>query len=76
MWLQRQISLLGLIIRSEPNNPVRQLLFEKGTLIPRLEFRKRPVKPRQQWLSTTYTDAYQTFNQLHPFDMDTLRIDN
>jgi len=57
MWLQRQISLLGLIIRAEPNNPVRQLLFEKGTLIPRLEFRKRPVKPRQQWLSTTYADG-------------------
>ena len=58
MWLQRQISLLGLIIRAEPNNPVRQLLFEKGTLIPRLEFRKRPVKPRQQWLSTTYADGW------------------
>ena len=71
MWLQRQISLLGLIIRSEPNNPVRQLLFEKGTLIPRLEFRKRPVKPRQQWLSTTYADGclYQTLSQLRSFDM-------
>ena len=47
-WLQCKISLLG-HIRSEPNDPMRQVLFEKGTLIPRLEFCKRPGKPRQQW---------------------------
>ena len=69
LWLQRKISLLGLI-KSEPTDPMRQVLFEKGTLISRLEFRKRPGKPPQQWLSTTYADAYQTLNQLHPFDMD------
>ena len=68
--LQCKISLLGHIIRSEPNDPMRQVLFEKGTLIPRLEFCKRPGKPRQQWLSTTYADAYQTLNLPHPFDMD------
>lgn len=39
--LQLKISLLGQISRSEPNDP-RRVLFEKGTLIPGLEFRKRP----------------------------------
>ena len=48
---------------------MRQVPF--GTLIPRLEFRKHPGKPWQQWLSTTlYADAYKASNQLHPFDMD------
>ena len=60
----------AIFIRSAPSDPMRQVLFEKGTLIPRLEFRKRPGKPRQQWLTTTYDDAYQTLNQPHPFDID------
>ena len=70
IWQKRKLSLVGHIIRSAPSHPMRQVLFEKGTLIPRLEFRKRPGKPRQQWLTTTYDDAYQTLNQLHRFDMD------
>ena len=60
----------AIFIRSAPSDTMRQVLFEKGTLIPRLEFRKRPGKPRQQWLTTTYDDAYQTLNQPHPFDID------
>ena len=70
IWQKRKLSLLGHIIRSAPSDPMRQVLFEKGTLVPRLEFRKRPGKPRQQWLITTYDDAYQTLNQPQPFDMD------
>ena len=36
-------------IRSEPDGPdMRQVLFEKGTFIPKIETRKRPGKPRHQ----------------------------
>ena len=70
IWQKRKLSLLGHIIRSAPSDPMRQVLFDKGTLVPRLEFRKRPGKPRQQWLITTYDDAYETLNQPQPFDMD------
>ena len=52
IWQQRKLSLLGHIVRSAPSDPMRQVPFEKGTLVPRLEFRKRPGKPRQQWLTT------------------------
>ena len=64
MWQKCRLSFLGHIIRCAPSDPMRQVLFEKGTLIPRLEFRKRPGKPRQQWLTTTCDDAYQAVNQL------------
>ena len=52
LWLQRKITLLGHIIRSDPSDPMRQVLFEIGTLTPRVEFKKRVGKRRIQWLPT------------------------
>ena len=70
LWLQRKITLLGHIIRSDPSDPMRQVLFEIGTLTPRIEFKKRVGKPRIQWLSATYEDAYKNMGYHTPFDFE------
>ena len=49
---------------------MRQVLFEIGTLTPRIEFKKRVGKPRIQWLSATYEDAYKNMGYHTPFDFE------
>ena len=46
LWLKRKSQLLGHIIRSDPQDPMRQVLFLPNSLIPRTEHARRVGKPR------------------------------
>ena len=58
LWLKRKIQLLGHIIRSDPQDPMHQVLFLPNSLIPRTEHARRVGRPRAHWLIETYADAY------------------
>ena len=69
-WKKRKVKLLGHIIRAHRYDPLRQVLYEKGTLIPRIEFKRRPGKPRANWLINTYTDAYGLIGGTEQFEIE------
>ena len=68
-WKFRKVKLLGHIIRSHRYDPLRQVLYEKGTLMPRIEHKRRVGKPRANWLIETYNDAYRKLGLSQPFDI-------
>ena len=49
-WRRRKVKLLGHIIRAKHSDPLRQVIFQKGTDQPRTEYKKRTGKPRDKWL--------------------------
>ena len=56
--LEKKIQLLGHIIRADPQDPMRQVLVQPNSLIPRIEHVRRVGKPRAHWLVETYADGY------------------
>jgi hypothetical protein len=62
-------------IRSEPNDPMRQVLFDKGTWIPRLEFCKHPRFEYNGCQQHTRMSIKPSINYTH-LTWTTLRIDN
>ena len=68
-WRNRKVKLLGHIIRSHRYDPLRQVIFEKGTLVPRIEHTRRVGKPRANWLLETYKDAHTLSSLAGEFDM-------
>ena len=68
-WKSNKIRLLGHILRSSSQDPMREVLFETGTYIPRIEHTKRVGKPRAHWLLETCHDAYEVTNPDTVFDI-------
>jgi hypothetical protein len=57
-WKKRKVKLLGLIARAHRYDTLRQVLYVKGTLVPRVEYNKRVGAPKMRWLKETYADAW------------------
>ena len=66
-WKKPKIGLLGYIFRSGAQDPMREVLFETGTLMPRIEHTKRVGKPRAHWLLETCQDAFAAVDLNTPF---------
>ena len=56
-WKKRTVTLLGHIIRAGHDDPMRQVIFEPLTNIPRYEY-KRPGKPRASWLQESFKTLF------------------
>ena len=52
-------ALLAHIIRSQPEDPMRQCTFEKDTNLPKIHINRRVGRPREQWASGAYKSAWQ-----------------
>ena len=76
MWIHKKIKLLGHIIRSHNQDPMKQVLFEPYSLTPRIEHARRVGKPRAHWLIETYADAYKAAGMLEQFDMENIQHRN
>ena len=61
---------MGHILRTDSQAPMKQVLFEKGTHIPRIEHTKRVGKPRQKWLEEACNKAYTSFNLPNAYDIE------
>ena len=72
LLLKRKIQLLGHIIRADPKDPMRQVLFLPNSLIPRTEHARRVGKPRAHWLIETYADAYRESGHVDLFDINNI----
>ena len=72
LWLKRKFQLLGHIIRSDPQDPMRQVLFLPISLVPRTEHARRVGKPRAHWLIETYADAYRESGHVDQFDINNI----
>ena len=55
--LKRKLKLFGHVLRTNPDDPLRQVLFEYNSYTPRIEHR-RPGKPRTSWLLQSFKDAF------------------
>ena len=64
-----KIRLLGHIFRSGAQDPLREVLFETGTLMPRIEHTKCVGKPRAHWLLETCQDAFAALGPNTFFDI-------
>ena len=71
IWLNRKLKLFGHILRSSPDDPLRQVLFEYNSFIPRIEYR-RPGRPRTDWLLQPFKDAFTLLGRAHEFDSNNL----
>jgi hypothetical protein len=69
---KKKSQLLGHIIRSDPQDPMRQVLFLPNSLIPRTEHARRVGKPRAHWLIETYADAYRESGHVDQFDINNI----
>ena len=72
LCLRRKIQLLGHIIRADPQDPMRQVLFLHNSLNRRTEHTRRIGKPRAHWLIETYADAYKESGHLDEFDINNI----
>ena len=68
-WLHKKLKLFGHILRSSPDDPLRQVLFEYNTFIPKIEYR-RPGKPRTSWLLQAFKDAFEKLGRAEEYDYD------
>ena len=71
-WKNNKTTLLGHILRAQHDDPMREVLFEPGTLRPRIEHCRRVGKPRTQWLIETCQDAYAQISPHDVFDINNL----
>jgi hypothetical protein len=71
-WKKRKVKLLGRIIRAHRYDPLRQVIYQKGTLVPRIEYKRRVGTPKLHWLKETYIDAWRlTFDEDSPLTFNT-----
>ena len=68
-WLNKKLKLFGHILRSSPDDPLRQVLFEYNTFIPKIGYR-RPGKPRTSWLLQGFKDAFEKLGRADEYDYD------
>lgn len=66
-WLKRKLKLVGHILRTNPDDPLRQVLFEYNSYTPRIEHR-RPGKPRTSWLPQSFKDAFGMLGRNEEYD--------
>ena len=66
-WLKRKLKLFGHILRTNPDDPLRQVLFEYNSFTPRIEHR-RPGKPRTSWLLQSFKDAFGMLGRNEEYD--------
>ena len=66
-WLKRKLKLFGHILRTNPDDPLRQVLFEYNSYTPRIEHR-RPGKPRTSWLLQSFKDAFGMLGRNEEYD--------
>ena len=71
IWLKRKLKLFGHILRSSPDDPLRQVLFEYNSFTPRIEYR-RPGRPRTDWLLHSFKDAFALLGRADEFDSNVL----
>ena len=71
IWLKRKLKLFGHILRSSPDDPLRQVLFEYNSFTPRIEYR-RPGRPRTDWLLQSFKDAFALLGRADEFDSNVL----
>ena len=71
IWLKRKLKLFGHILRSSPDDPLRQVLFEYNSFTPRIEYR-RPGRPRTDWLLQSFKDAFALLGRGDEFDSNVL----
>ena len=70
-WKRTKLRLFGHILRSSPADPLNQLIFAPGKLVPRPVIKRRVGRPRSDWLTETYIDAYQFLYGSHAvFDIE------
>ena len=58
----KRLSLLGHIIRADPNDPLKQVTFANESLDVLTPALRRVGRPRQKWTETTLKDAHEHFN--------------
>ena len=66
-WLKSKLKLFGHILRTNPDDPLRQALFEYNSSTPRIEHR-RPGKPRTSWLLQSFQDAFGMLGRNEEYD--------
>jgi hypothetical protein len=75
-WRQRKVKLQGRIVRAKRYDSLRRVLYMKGTLIPRVEYKKRVGVPKLIWMKETYKDAWRlTFDEDSPLHFNADRQD-
>ena len=57
-WRKAKCRLLGHILRARPSDPLAQATLKTDGITPRTPSRKRPGRPRADWLTETYKDAF------------------
>jgi hypothetical protein len=55
---RRKLKLLGRIIQAPKYNPLKQVLYELGTMVPRIEHVRRKGKAKLNWLTQIYWGAW------------------
>ena len=68
-WFNREVKLFGHILRSSPDDPLKQVLFEYNIFFPKTEYR-RPGKPRTSWLLQAFKDAFEKLGRAEEYDYD------
>ena len=68
-WLKRKLKLFGHILRTSSDDPLRQVLFEYNTFIPRIEYR-RPGQPRTSWLLQAFKEVFETLGRVEEYNYD------
>ena len=59
---KKRLSLLGHIIRTDDNDPIKQVTFANNKLEPLTAALRRVGRPRQKWIELTLKDAYEDFS--------------
>ena len=69
-WRQKNITLLGHILRPPFHNPMREVFFESGTATPRIEHLTRVGKPEANLLLDTFQDVQDMMSPSTLFEMN------
>ena len=65
-WRQQKLKLLGHILRASRGDPLRQVLFEYGSNIPRIVHVKRCGRPKLDWFSESIKEAMHALGMATP----------
>ena len=61
-WRKAKLKLFGHILRSSKADPLLQVTFASDALHPRLVYIRRPGRPKADWASESYKDAFLLIN--------------
>ena len=67
---KKKSCLVRTCIAGTSKRPMRHVLFEAGTNLPRAVHTRRVGKPRANWLLETYNDAFHLIDCHTPFDIN------